>query len=157
MNECHKDVSSILYPYILNHSLPHHHHLHVPLAIDQSRSYPVYTHFSNGGTWICTRSKMPLPSLHPSLPQNPTAGGSSSFGGGGRSLGSAAVASSANAGGSVNRDTLKGLQDVVWSDDEVCCIAVTNQFLGSLERWTADSGAQLYHFAVGLFRWSGGA
>ena len=66
---------------------------------------------------------MPLPSLHPSLPQNPTAG-SSSFGSGGRSLGSAAVASSANAGGSVNRDTLKGLQDVVWSDDEVRWVLV---------------------------------
>jgi len=34
-------------------------------------------------------------------------------GGGGGGAGS-------GSGGGVNRETLKGLQDVIWSDDEVC-------------------------------------
>lgn len=76
-----------------------------------------------------SRSRMPLPSLHPSLPQNPTVIGSgpsssaspsASFG---RAVGSSSLAmagaSPAGGGGSVNRETLKGLQDVEWSDDEV--------------------------------------
>lgn len=70
---------------------------------------------------------MPLPSLHPSLPQNPTTSGvgmgyaaSSSFGRAvGSSVGGGAGTSSSAAGGSVSRETLKTLQDVVWSDDEV--------------------------------------
>ena len=66
---------------------------------------------------------MPLPSLHPSLPQNPTtnmASSSSSYfsSGAGRAVGSTVGGSGGGSGG-VNRETLKGLQDVVWSDDEV--------------------------------------
>ena len=61
---------------------------------------------------------MPLPSLHPSLPANPTIGQSSYGAIGGRSNAGPPPASAAGGGG-VNRETLKGLQDVVWSDDEV--------------------------------------
>jgi CCR4-NOT transcription complex subunit 4 len=74
---------------------------------------------------------MPLPSLHPSLPQNPnTASGMASSSstyfssGAGRAVGSTVGGSSGPGGsgaGGVNRETLKGLQDVVWSDDEVSC------------------------------------
>lgn len=79
---------------------------------------------------------MPLPSLHPSLPQNPNnatatgmASSSSTYfsSGAGRAVGSTLGATSSGAGGGVNRETLKGLQDVIWSDDEVCVfIAIYN-------------------------------
>ena len=39
--------------------------------------------------------------------------------GAGRAVGSTVGGSGGGSGG-VNRETLKGLQDVVWSDDEVC-------------------------------------
>jgi CCR4-NOT transcription complex subunit 4 len=65
---------------------------------------------------------MPLPSLHP-LPVNPTTGQQpmqpiSARGSGGGPSGGVPPASAAGGGG-VNKETLKGLQDVVWSDDEV--------------------------------------
>lgn len=58
---------------------------------------------------------MPLPSLHP-LPNNPTTGQAppASF-----SSRSGPPPASAAGGGGVSRETLKGLQDVYWSDDEV--------------------------------------
>jgi CCR4-NOT transcription complex subunit 4 len=71
---------------------------------------------------------MPLPSLHPSLPQNPNNNNNNSMAststyfssGAGRAVGSTLGSGpGSGAGGGVNRETLKGLQDVVWSDDEV--------------------------------------
>lgn len=56
---------------------------------------------------------MPLPSLHP-LPNNPTTGQAPLAG-----LRAGPPPASAAGGGGVSRETLKGLQDVYWSDDEV--------------------------------------
>ena len=55
---------------------------------------------------------MPLPSLHP-LPNNPTTGQAPLA-----TLRGPPPATAAGGGG-VSRETLKGLQDVYWSDDEV--------------------------------------
>lgn len=63
---------------------------------------------------------MPLPSLHP-LPNNPTTG-QQPFASLSRGVGGAPPASAAGGGG-VHRETLKGLQDVMWSDDEVGVVA----------------------------------
>lgn len=60
---------------------------------------------------------MPLPSLHP-LPANPTTGQQPLATLGGRSI-IGPPPLSAGGGGGVNREVLKGLQDVAWSDDEV--------------------------------------
>jgi hypothetical protein len=66
---------------------------------------------------------MPLPSLHP-LPNNPTTG-QQPFASLSRGVaGAGAPPASAAGGGGVNRETLKGLQDVMWSDDEVGVVAV---------------------------------
>jgi hypothetical protein len=61
---------------------------------------------------------MPLPSLHP-LPVNPTTGQQPAQPVSARGSGSGPPPASAAGGGGVNREVLKGLQDVVWSDDEV--------------------------------------
>lgn len=70
------------------------------------------------GTPSLPAPAMPAPSLHP-LPVNPTTGQQplASLG----SSRSGALPPSASAGGSsgVSRETLKSLQDVYWSDDEV--------------------------------------
>ena len=63
------------------------------------------------------RRDMPLASLHP-LPNNPTTGQQPLANLGGRGLAGPPPASSTGSGG-VSRETWKGLQDVVWSDDEV--------------------------------------
>ena len=55
--------------------------------------------------------------------------------GAGRAVGSTLGATSSGAGsGGVNRETLKGLQDVVWSDDEVSCFGDFIQD-GVSEQW----------------------
>ena len=65
---------------------------------------------------------MPLPSLH-LLPNNPTTGQHPAAHAAARSA--VGGASSASAAGRVSRETLKELQDVVWSDDEVSAGVIT--------------------------------
>lgn len=60
---------------------------------------------------------MPLPALYP-LPANPTTGQPAIAAIGSRGVSSVLPANAAGGGG-VNREVLKGLQDVAWSDDEV--------------------------------------
>ena len=59
---------------------------------------------------------MAPPSLHP-LPANPTTGQQPQVTLGSRGL--AGPPPSSSLGGGVNREVLKGLTDVAWSDDEV--------------------------------------
>jgi hypothetical protein len=93
---------------------------------------------------------MPLPSLHP-LPNNPTTG-QQPFASLSRGIGGAPPASAAGGGG-VHRETLKALQDVMWSDDEVGVVAVRP--LGSLEMVAMQgSPGTLLHRVVQLTEWS---
>jgi hypothetical protein len=75
---------------------------------------------------------MPVTSVHP-LPANPTTGQQPSASFAARSISTSMAASSisvplasAAGGGGVNREVLKGLQDVAWSDDEVSAVASLN-------------------------------
>jgi hypothetical protein len=131
-------VSVIHYILFLLYSSISLNHPHHPLLVIYTLPIP-HPSFSSEPTFetpiilrtttetpILLCQRMPLPSLHPSLPQNPTtnmASSSSSYfsSGAGRAVGSTVGASGGSGAGSggVNRETLKGLQDVVWSDDEV--------------------------------------
>lgn len=85
------------------------HRFHIPLPIIY-HTVPLLFAFRD-------RQKMPLPSLHP-LPANPTTGQQPLATLGGRGIAGPPPLSAAGGGG-VNREVLKGLQDVAWSDDEV--------------------------------------
>ncbi|WWD16013.1 hypothetical protein CI109_100438 [Kwoniella shandongensis] len=97
---------------------------------------------------------MAPPSLHP-LPANPTTGQQplASLGGGGGSgrIGggySAAPPASASSGG-VSRDTLKGLQDVYWSEDEDdpdCLLCAEPLDLSDLNFKPCQCGLQICQF-----------
>ncbi|WVW82956.1 hypothetical protein I302_104971 [Kwoniella bestiolae CBS 10118] len=90
---------------------------------------------------------MPLPSLHP-LPANPTTGQQPL----GTTLGSrgiSAVAPASGSSGGVNRETLKSLQDVYWSDDEDdpdCLLCAEPLDLSDLNFKPCQCGMQICQF-----------
>ncbi|ORY24964.1 hypothetical protein BCR39DRAFT_545379 [Naematelia encephala] len=90
---------------------------------------------------------MPLPSLHP-LPVNPTTGQIPLASLGSRSLAGPPPAS-ASGGGGVSREVLKGLQDVVWSDDEDdpdCIVCAEPLDLSDLNFKPCQCGIQICQF-----------
>nr|XP_019002085.1 CCR4-NOT transcription complex subunit 4 [Kwoniella mangroviensis CBS 8507]OCF65546.1 CCR4-NOT transcription complex subunit 4 [Kwoniella mangroviensis CBS 8507] len=90
---------------------------------------------------------MPLPSLHP-LPANPTTGQqpfTTTLG----SRGISAVAPASGSSGGVNRETLKSLQDVYWSDDEDdpdCLLCAEPLDLSDLNFKPCQCGMQICQF-----------
>ncbi|WWC89906.1 uncharacterized protein L201_004835 [Kwoniella dendrophila CBS 6074] len=89
---------------------------------------------------------MPLPSLHP-LPANPTTGQQPFATLGSRGISSVAPASGSSGG--VNRETLKTLQDVVWSDDEDdpdCLLCAEPLDLSDLNFKPCQCGMQICQF-----------
>ncbi|KAK1924874.1 transcriptional repressor [Papiliotrema laurentii] len=86
---------------------------------------------------------MPLPSLHP-LPNNPTTGQAPLAG-----LRAGPPPASAAGGGGVSRETLKGLQDVYWSDDEDdpdCLLCAEPLDLSDLNFKPCQCGMQICQF-----------
>ncbi|KAK8869719.1 hypothetical protein IAR55_000287 [Kwoniella newhampshirensis] len=95
---------------------------------------------------------MPLPSLHP-LPANPTTGqqplASLGGGGGGRGGGYSTAAPASASSGGVSRETLKGLQDVYWSEDEDdpdCLLCAEPLDLSDLNFKPCQCGMQICQF-----------
>ncbi|WWC60993.1 uncharacterized protein I303_103570 [Kwoniella dejecticola CBS 10117] len=89
---------------------------------------------------------MPLPSLHP-LPANPTTGQQPFTTLGSRGI--SAVAPASGSSGGVNRETLKTLQDVYWSDDEDdpdCIICSEPLDLSDLNFKPCQCGMQICQF-----------
>lgn len=82
---------------------------------------------------------MPVPALYP-LPANPTTGQPAIGAIGSRGVSSVLPATASGGSGGVNREVLKGLQDVAWSDDEVGRFSVNigDGAMGSPCGWTSQ-------------------